>query len=182
MKINNLENLINYENKKVIKNIVIEQAILLDNNFLPIINTYPNINYLEFYTSNNYDDTLNDLINYFCECDIKEIIIRFKDSCIFKKSNDAYDYKNTRIKRIWNCLSFFSNNYEYNYDNLPSSINLLRIHTYGNLILTNLPIGLMRIEVGSQLINPILKIGQWKIPFDCELYYNNSKILLSSIN
>jgi hypothetical protein len=174
MKIENLENLINLKTsiKNIIKNIIITQAIEFNQQLLNILNTFPNLKLLELNTTNSYDYIHNDLINELCNSNIGEIKIKFNNFVWFCKASKAYDYQNTRIKRIWNTLKIHDRGHT-NYDNLPNEINYLFITSKTELNIRNLPINLLKIDIRSQFINPVFGYKKWKIPFGCEVYFND---------
>lgn len=177
MKFDNLNNLINCKPtiKNIIKNIIITKETEFNQELIDIVKTFPNLKYLEFETG-KYNTSYNNLIDELINSNIYGIKIKFYGKTWFTKSIKAYNYQNTRIKRIWYKFSVydFDNNFDYN--NLPREINLLCIHSNYQLNLSNLPINLFKIEISSQFINPVLGYKKWKIPFRCEVYYNNKLI------
>ena len=182
MKFENTEKLKNFNKKNVIKIIVFTNEILFNQDFIDIINTYVNLNSLSVKTSNKFDSSLNYLIDELCRSNISKIKIHFKYiswGVWFSKDVKTYDYNKTRMARIWNIFSIHDSKNYYNYDNLPNNINLLRISCGEKLKLINLPINLLKIEINSQYINAIWGMNCWKIPFNCEVCYNNKVIKIN---
>lgn len=180
MKVNTINELVNNKNKVLIKTMIFTEKIEFNQELLNIINTFPNLENLNFETDTIFDSSCNNLINHFCNSNIKKIFIKFhcnEDLVWFSKDIKAYNYKNTKIKRCWNNISVWDFSHgNFNYNNLPNEINSIRINSNNKLELTNLPINLLKINIDSQFINPILGCQKWKIPFDCEVYYNEKLI------
>jgi len=179
MKFKNIDEMKNFNKKNKIKFVIITEETLFNLELVDIIKTYPNLNSISFDTINKYDSSLNFLIDELCISNISYVKIDFKYdlySARYYKDIKGYDYKKTRIKRTWNKLSFYDPNSYINYDNLPENINLLTISSNVKLILINLPINLLKIEINSQFVNCIWGMDSWKIPFNCEVYYNQKII------
>jgi hypothetical protein len=178
MKFLDLETLINCKPsiKNIIKNIIITKSVEFNQELINVLNLFPNIKYLEFETNNKYNFTHNDLIDELFNSNIYDIKIKFIGPLWLIKSFKAYSYQNTRIKRVWKklCVYDFDNNFDYN--SIPREINSLYINSNYQLNLTNLPINLLKIEIRSQFINPVLGYKKWKIPLNCEVYYNDKLI------
>jgi hypothetical protein len=177
MKFELLDNLINCKStiKNIIKNTIIIKKIEFNQHLIDILNTFPNLKYLEFETD-EYNAIHNHLIDELINSNIYDIKIKFYGSIWFTKSIKAYNYQNTRIKRVWNALRVHDSHNNFDYNNLPHEINLLFINSNYQLTLTNLPINLLKIDIRSQFINPVSGYKKWKIPFGCEVYFNGRLI------
>jgi hypothetical protein len=179
MKIKTIDELVNYKFKNYIKSITFTEKNEFNQQLLNTFSSFPNLKTLEFETNTIFHSLCNVLINNLCNSNINKIFIKFgNDSNLvwFKKDIEVYNYKNTKIKKCWNTLRIYDVNNNFNYNNLPNEINSLEINSQHKLELSNLPINLLKINIISQFVNPILGCQKWKIPFNCEIYYNDKLI------
>ena len=172
------DDFINYKKKYIVNHIQICNQFEYTETFSDIIKSMPKLKKIDIILDNIFDNTIIKLIDDLCVSDINYIKIKINKSSLvwFNKDYKCYNHNSSKTKKIWTSLSIYDFNRNFNYDNLPMGIDKLHIYSSDKLNLTNLPINLKKLEISFNLANAILGYKNWKIPFNCELYFNNKLI------